>query len=220
MKKTLLIALSFILSTGMFAQIGTGDASALMGLPTATDLAEINAIIGPSIGSVVFNLDDQEIYRFTNTGWQRSTDDQLDSEVNLATPIDVDESGSATITNETTVQGVIQAIAPITSKAARIFYPPSIAVDASSVGVKPPIDLYQEYINQFGSPVASSDAANAPTIPTYARNELYYYVTFADQSVFGNPTTISIDGNGNMSYSIVNTPADFNALINVVFVVK
>lgn len=216
MKKLHLIALSCILSANIYSQIGTGDAAALMGLPAATNMAEINAIIGPSIGSMVFNLDDQEIYRYTSTGWQRSTDDQLDSEVNLATPIDVDESGSATITNETTVQEVIQAIAPITSKAARIFYPPSIAIDASTTGTGRTVDLYSEYIAQFGTPTASSAGAPA-TIPIYNRAELYYYVTFADTTVFNN---ISINANGVMTYDIIATPADYNSLINVVFVVK
>jgi hypothetical protein len=217
MKKLLpLITLSFILSAGMYAQIGTGDAAALMGLPTATDLAEINAIIGPSIGSVVFNLNDQEIYRFTSTGWQRSTDDQLDSEVNLATPIDVDESGETTPTLETNVQEVIQAIAPITSGAARVFYPPSIEVLVATNGTFT-LNLYTQYTAQFSSPTASSPSA--PAIPIYAANELHYYVTFADPLVF-NTGTMSIDANGVLTYTVIGQPADYNALINVVFVVK
>ncbi|PKV49782.1 hypothetical protein ATE84_1819 [Aquimarina sp. MAR_2010_214] len=216
MKKLPLIAFSFILSTGMFAQIGTGDAGALIGLPTATDLAEINAIIGPSIGSVVFNLNDQEIYRFTSTGWQRSTDDQLDSEVNLTTPIDVDESGETTPTLETNVQQVIQAIAPITSGAARVFYPPSIEVPVATNGTFT-LNLYNQYTAQFSSPTATSPAA--PDIPVYAANELHYYVTFADPAVF-NTGTMSIDANGVLTYTVIGQPLDFNSLINVVFVVK
>ncbi|WP_241461456.1 hypothetical protein [Aquimarina macrocephali] len=217
MKKTLpLISLSFILSVGMYAQIGTGDANALMGLPAATDLAEINAIIGPTIGSIVFNLDDQEIYRFTSTGWQRSTDDQLDSEVNLATPIDVDESGETTPTLETNVQQVIQAIAPITSGAARVFYPPSIEVPVATNGTFT-LNLYTQYTAQFSSPTATSPSA--PDIPVYAANELHYYVTFADPTVF-NTGTMSIDANGVLTYTVIGQPADYNSLINVVFVVK
>ncbi|WP_187269619.1 hypothetical protein, partial [Flagellimonas hymeniacidonis] len=124
--------------------------------------------------------------------------------------------------NETTIEGAIQAIAPITSKAARIFYPPSIAVDASTIGVGTPVDLYQEYLDQFGTPAVAS--ANAPaSIPTYGRTELYYYVTYADPDVFGNGTAVqnmSIDANGNLSFEVFNLPADYNSLINVVFVVK
>ncbi|MGD1945643.1 MAG: beta strand repeat-containing protein [Croceivirga sp.] len=166
-----------------------------------------------------------------------NTDDQTADEVALITArIDLDGDGSTTPADdidvdgdgvvETEVQGVVEAIAPITSKAARIFYPPSIALDASSNGTFT-IDLYQEYISQYGSPVVSSDPTNAPTIPLYNRNELYYYVTYADPTVFGNGTTVqnmSIDGSGltegTLNYQIFNQPADYNALINVVFVVK
>jgi hypothetical protein len=143
----------------------------------------------------------------------------LDSEVNLATPLDVDEGGVGSPTNETTVQEVIQAIAPITSKAARIFYPPSIAVDASTNGTFN-VDLYAQYIAQFGSPTAAS--AGAPlTVPTYAATDLYYYVTYADPSVFNtNPGAMTINASGVLSYEIIGQPADYNSLINVVFVVK
>lgn len=44
-----------------------------MGLPTATDINEMNLIIAPQIGSIVYNLDDDQIYRYTGTtnGWQK-----------------------------------------------------------------------------------------------------------------------------------------------------
>ncbi|QWX82485.1 hypothetical protein H0I23_01955 [Cellulophaga sp. HaHaR_3_176] len=166
--------------------------------------------------------------RLTDGGGSRNvplsslgTDDQYDDEVLLRTPIDVDEGGEASPTNETTVEEVIQAIAPITSKAARIFYPPSIAVDVSTNGTFT-IDLYQEYIAQYGSPtVGSAGAPNA--LPTYTRTELYYYVTYADPAVFGNGTAVSgmsIDANGNLTYQVQDQPTDYNSLINVVFVVK
>ncbi|WP_375323848.1 collagen-like protein [Flagellimonas sp. GZD32] len=142
-----------------------------------------------------------------------STDNQTASEVNSDTPADVDGDG----VNESTVEDVVQAIAPITSKAARVFYPPSIAIDASTNGSFS-IDLYQEYINQFGSPTVSSAGAPA-AVPTYARTDLYYYVTYADATVF-NTATMAIDANGNLSYTVIGQPADYNALINVVFVVK
>ena len=54
-------------------------------------------------------------------------------------------------------------------------------------------------------------------IPTYAANELYYYVTYADTSVFSN---MNISATGVLTYTIVGQPSDYNALINVVFVVK
>ncbi|WP_158657168.1 beta strand repeat-containing protein [Maribacter cobaltidurans] len=151
------------------------------------------------------------------SGYLDNTDDQIASEVNSDTPIDVDGDG----TNEATVEDVIQAIAPITSKAARVFYPPSIAIDASTPdpGTNRTINLYDQYIAQFGSPVVSSGG----TIPTYAANELDYHVTYADPDVFGNGTTVlnmSVSPTGVLTYRIYNTPPDYNALINVVFVVK
>ena len=112
---------------------------------------------------------------------------------------------------------MVQAIAPITSRAARVFYPPSIAIDASTNGTFA-LDLYNEYTAQFASPVVrSTGAPNA--IPTYAATDLYYYVTLADSSVF-DTGTMFIDGNGVLTYTIIGQPTDLNALINVVFVVK
>ncbi|MBU2998091.1 hypothetical protein KO500_16740, partial [Cellulophaga baltica] len=100
-------------------------------------------------------------------------------------------------------------------KASKIFYPPSIAVDASTNGTFT-IDLYDQYVSQYGSPAVASAGAPA-AIPTYGATELYYYVTYADPTVFG---TMTIDANGTLSYEIVGQPSDYNSLINVVFVVK
>ena len=211
-KLILLIVLVVTFSMSINAQI---DAGSLMGLPTVDTTANMNGIAGPAIGACVYNLEEQTIYYYTNTGWQRATDDQDASEVNLVTQVDSDGDS----TNETTVEDVVQAITPITSASGRIFYPPSIAIDASTNGTFS-IDLYQQYVNQFASPVASSEAV---AIPTYGRTELYYYVTYADPDVFGNGTTVqnmSVNTNGILSFEIFDQPSDYNALINVVFVVK
>jgi hypothetical protein len=63
--------------------------------------------------------------------------------------------------------------------------------------------------------VASNLAPGA--IPTYANTELYYYVTFYDDTVFDN---VSVNEFGVMTYDVITTPTDYNSLINVVFVVK
>ena len=138
--------------------------------------------------------------------------DQTASDVDLDTSVDSDGDGSS----ETTVEGAIQAMSPIVSKAARIFYPPSIAVDASTNGVGLTLNLYDQYVAQFGTPAVASLGAPA-AIPTYAATDLYYYVTYADPAVFDN---MSIDVSGELTYDIVGQPSDYNALINVVFVVK
>ncbi|CAM1341502.1 hypothetical protein [Tenacibaculum aestuarii] len=106
-------------------------------------------------------------------------------------------------------------IAP--TKAVRVFYPPSIVVPASTTGAQAPIDLYDMYSSQFTSPIASSDAT--ATIPIYQRNELYYFVTEADATVF-DLSSITISSTGVLNYSVSNIPTDDNAIINVVFVVK
>jgi hypothetical protein len=139
-----------------------------------------------------------------------NTDNQDASEVDSDSPVDVDGDG----TSETNVEAVIQAIAPITSKAARVFYPPSIAIDASVTGTFT-VDLYAQYIAQFGSPVVSSGGS----IPTYGSGELDYHVTYADPAVF-NTGTMAISPAGVLTYTVDAPPADYNSLINVVFVVK
>lgn len=100
--------------------------------------------------------------------------------------------------------------------ASRVFYPPSIAIDVSTNGTGLSINLYTQYTAQYATPNVASTGAPA-TIPTYAANELYYYVTYFDPAVFAN---ISIDANGVMTYDIIGQPADYNSLINVVFVVQ
>lgn len=215
MKHTFFTLILLMLTMTATAQI---DAFSVTGTPTATT-AEMNAILTPlpNIGSVLYNTDDDAIYRYTSTGWQKNSDDQYDDEVQLRTAIDVDEGGVAGPTDETTVKEVIDAIAPITSKAARVFYPPSIAIDASSNGTGRTVNLYTEYTDQFASVNTVASAGAPAAVPTYAANELYYYVTYSDPTVFDN---ISISATGVMTYDIVGQPADYNSLINVVFVVK
>ena len=69
---------------------------------------------------------------------------------------------------------------------------------------------------QYGTPAVVSTGAPA-TIPTYANNELYYYVTYYDPTVFAN---VSVDAVGEMTYDVIATPTDYNTLINVVFVAQ
>jgi hypothetical protein len=103
-----------------------------------------------------------------------------------------------------------------TLDSAKIFYPPSVAIDASTTGTGRTLNLYSEYISQFGSPAVVS--SGAPTsIPTYAASDLYYYVTAYDTNVL---TITSIDASGLMTYNVDNVPSDDNTIINVVFVVK
>ncbi|HET8737444.1 MAG TPA: hypothetical protein VFM69_12675, partial [Pricia sp.] len=122
------------------------------------------------------------------------------------------ENSSANYMLATDAEGDVVQVNTV--KASRVFYPPSIAIDASTNGTFT-IDLYAQYIAQFGSPVVSSGG----TIPTYNANELDYHVTYADPTVF-NTGTMSISPAGVLTYSVTDQPADYNSLINVVFVVK
>ncbi|MFS4456785.1 hypothetical protein [Maribacter sp. 2304DJ31-5] len=209
MKNTILIIIFLVTVFAGNAQL---DADSVTGMPTGTT-AEITAITTAAIGSSAYNTDDDQVYIYTSTGWVASADDQGANEVNLVSP--VDSNGDST--NETTVEDVVQAIIPITSASGRIFYPPSIEIDASTNIVDETKDLYAEYVAQFAS--ANTIASNgAPsTIPIYAANELYYYVTYFDPAVFAN---IEINASGVMEYDIIGQPLDYNSLINVVFVVK
>lgn len=226
MKKITLILLSIVCSSFLFAQDPPEplDAFSVMGVPRAANVAELNAINSPTpnIGSVAYNNANGKLYVYSSSGWVMSDeDDQFDDEVLLRTPIDVNNIPTdPSPVNEVNLQQVIEAIAPITSRNGRVFYPPSIQIDASTNGTFTR-NLYQEYVNQYsGAGIIRSEIAGtpAPDIPVYAVDELYYYVTFADPAVFSN---ISIDGTtGIMTYTIVGQPVDFNSLINVVFVVK
>lgn len=55
-----------LFSVAVFSQI---DSNSLMGLPTATTI-EMNAVITPQLGSILFNTTDDKIYKYTSTGWQ------------------------------------------------------------------------------------------------------------------------------------------------------
>jgi hypothetical protein len=200
--------LGLILSFSLQAQI---EGTSIPSLPQLTT-AEMSTITSPNIGSSIFNVDNQQVYRYTSSGWVTNSDDQTSSEINVDTPVDVDGDGAT----ESTVEDVIQDIAPIVSKAARIFYPPSIAIDASTNGTGRTVDLYAQYVAQYGTPTVASSGAPA-AVPTYGATDLYYYVTYADSAVFAN---MSIDANGVLTYDIIGQPSDYNALINVVFVVK
>ena len=103
-----------------------------------------------------------------------------------------------------------------TVKASKIFYPPAIVIDVSTITTGESIDLWQEYVDRFGTPLLASPSS-AGAIPTYGRAELEYYVTDLDGSVF---TNYNLDDNGVFTYDVSSVPAGNCTYINVVFVVK
>jgi len=65
-KKILFILL---LTFGAYAVNAQIDANSLMGLPRATTV-EMNGITSPRVGSILFNTDDDHLYRYTSAGWR------------------------------------------------------------------------------------------------------------------------------------------------------
>ncbi len=76
--------------------------------------------------------------------------------------------------------------------------------------------LLSENGAKFSTPLISSDGASG-VVPYYDKSELEYYVTAYDDTVLAS---ISIDADGEMTYSIIAVPFDNYTVINVVFVIK
>jgi len=236
-----LLILSFLFPYIVAAQVLPAGATPVSGLPQGTT-AQITAVTTALQGFMAYSTDERIIYYYDGTAWIPFTDDQPAAEVNpIASSIDlngdgavnaadiIDVDGDATV--DATLQDVVEAITPITSKAGRVFYPPSIEIDASTISTtNETINLYQQYANQYdltqNSTVINGVTVNYQTakstsapnnIPIYTAAELDYYVTFADSSVFN---IISLSDTGILTYRIVGTPTSDNTLINVVFVVR
>jgi len=136
-------------------------------------------------------------------------------------PIKFDQYDGATFNtgNEVALLGV-EANGDIvevnTAKSSKIFYPPAIVIDVSTITTGESIDLWQEYVDRYGTPLLASPSS-AGAIPTYDRDELEYYVTDLDSTVFDN---VGLDDNGVFTYDVAAVPAGNCTFINVVFVVK
>lgn len=96
----------------------------------------------------------------------------------------------------------------------KFFYMPSILFDTTTLGAKTK-DLYQLYYTQFNSPPISS-TGSAGKIPVVGKNDLEYYITYYDTTVF---TGVAVDANGLMTYTVSNNATDAS-FMNIVFVVK
>ena len=106
-----------------------------------------------------------------------------------------------------------------TAKNSRIFYPPAIAIVVDSVGTGFDLNLHESYTALFsggGSSFVKSTTAPG-AIPTYAADELYYYILDYDDSIFDN---VTINDVGIMEYDIIATAVNNCSFINIVFVVK
>jgi len=106
-----------------------------------------------------------------------------------------------------------------TAKNSRIFYPPAIAIIADVIDTDLTLDLHQSYVDLFeGGGTSFIKSTSAPgAIPTYAQDELYYYILNYDTSIFDN---VTIDNNGIMEYDVIAVASDNCSFINIVFVIK
>lgn len=98
----------------------------------------------------------------------------------------------------------------------QFFYMPSINIETDVLNTTQTKDLFGQYETEFATPVVKNPSGSATNIPRYGAGDLFYYVTYYD------PSVIQIEGisdNGVMTYRIVKE-ADFDAYMNVVFVVK
>jgi len=94
------------------------------------------------------------------------------------------------------------------------FYMPSIVFDTSTIGPGQSRDLYQEFVNQFGTPKATNPGAANFILPK--ATDLNYYILDYDPAVFAN---VLVDENGMMTYDIVGSATD-ESYINIVFAIK
>lgn len=108
--------------------------------------------------------------------------------------------------------GVLRQVKAVMPK---FFYMPSVVFDISVIGTYSR-NLYNEYINQFGTPPIKSTGA-VEGIPTLLASQLEYYVTYYDTNIFEN---LSIDQNGVLTYRVKNSSASEKTFMNIVFVVK
>ncbi|MFT4665567.1 MAG: hypothetical protein ACI8YQ_002784 [Polaribacter sp.] len=103
-----------------------------------------------------------------------------------------------------------------TAKSSKIFYPPALVINVSSIGDNRILDLHKQYVTLYGTPAIVSSGAPA-AIPTYGETELFYYVTDYDTDVFSD---LEISADGILTYDVDVIPTNNCAAFNVIFVVK
>ena len=104
----------------------------------------------------------------------------------------------------------------------KFFYMPSIAIPThrdqlaanETLGT---IDLYEKYRSQFQTPARKNNNTTT-SLPTLAKNELDYYITWFDPEVFN---TVSVNDNGILTYTIkANADITMASFMNIIFAVK
>lgn len=103
---------------------------------------------------------------------------------------------------------------PLNTNATKFFYPPAIALDTSVENGS--VNLYDTYRQQFSTPMVASTGASG-SIPIYGPEELEYYVTYYDPSIFSN---VAISQNGILTYKVLRPNTSVPTFMNIVFKIK
>lgn len=133
--------------------------------------------------------------------------------------------------------GNLKKVSSVTA-APKFFYSPSVVLPTANANLPAGVsydagtqtftaDLYAIYSNQFGmtgdvagagrTAIKSNSATSLPVLPAVA---LEYFVTYFDNTVF-DPTSISLDDNGIMTYKILPAATvTEKTYMNIVFKVK
>ena len=166
----------------------------------------------------------------TYNGIKVNTTGTYNDHVGLGGALNEATTITATATNTLAIAGLqtgavsdnIMVVNPATNVVKKVkavmpkfFYMPSIVFDISVVGTFNR-NLYNEYINQFGSPMVIS-SGSTEGIPTLLASQLEYYITYYDTNIFDN---LAIDQNGVLTYRVKNSNASEKTFMNIVFVVK
>lgn len=108
------------------------------------------------------------------------------------------------------------------NKDQQFFYMPSIIIPTAADQIPNDqtfgiIDLYAIYKGQFSNAMAKNPKAST-NLPIYKVNQLDYYITWYDETVFDN---VSVTDNGVMNYSIKpNADVTVGSFMNIIFSVK
>jgi hypothetical protein len=151
-------------------------------------------------------------YYWNGTGWSRlAVTAQLPGTV----------TGDITVGSPLEISGgtdVLPSNVAINIKGAmRWFYMPGVPVSTLTIGNGYTLNLHDVYTSQFTNVVGSHNSTGATaSIPTFAANELDYFVTGFDTNVF---QVTQVDPDGTMHYNVISN-ATACSFINVVFVIK
>ena len=108
------------------------------------------------------------------------------------------------------------------TKDQQFFYMPSIIIPTSADQVATgstfgTIDLYSIYKSQFTNAMVKNPSSST-VLPIYKMNQLDYYITWYDDSVF---TNVKVSDNGVMTYQIKsNADISIGSFMNIIFAVK